>query len=74
MKFFQDGLFEPACEAFLCEKVVNDEADPACCQKDDDGNDFSSQTNVHFKDFQNSLDAEDDTYDVDDFCYHDKMI
>ena len=41
MKFFQDGLFEPACEAFLCEKVVNDEADPACCQKDNDGNDFS---------------------------------
>lgn len=58
----------------LCIEVVNYKANPTCQQKDNDGDDFAGCADVHFEDFQNGLNAEDDTYDVDDFCDHNSVI
>ena len=74
MNFFQNGLFEPAWKLILCKKVVNQKADPTCHKKDNNGDEFTSKADIHFEDFQNCLDTEDDTNDVDDFCDHNSVI
>jgi hypothetical protein len=67
-------LLKPFREMIFCVQIIDKESNPACEEDEDDGNGLACRADIHFEDFKNGLDAENDTDDVDDGCNHNNRI
>ncbi len=52
-------------------EIIDDKSNPACQQKDNNGNDFCSCREVHLKDLKHGFDTENNADNVNDSSNHD---